>query len=47
LAFSINDLTVRGLSGVSLINSDTHLGQVAPLGAEPGKQLCRTHYLLD
>ena len=41
------DLTVRGLSGVSLVTSDAHSGLVAALGATlPGAswQRCRTHY---
>jgi putative transposase len=46
LAF-FRDLTVRGLSGVSLVTSDTHRGLVGALGATlPGAswQRCRTHY---
>ena len=46
LAF-FRDLTVRGLSGVSLVTSDAHSGLVAALGATlPGAswQRCRTHY---
>ena len=46
LAF-FRDLTVRGLSGVSLVTSDAHPGLVAALGATlPGAswQRCRTHY---
>ena len=46
LAF-FRDLTVRGLSGVSLVTSDAHTGLVAALGATlPGAswQRCRTHY---
>jgi putative transposase len=41
------DLSVRGLSGVSLVTSDAHTGLVAALGATlPGAswQRCRTHY---
>jgi hypothetical protein len=30
-----------------LINSDTHFGLVAAVGAKLVKQICRTHYLLD
>jgi putative transposase len=40
-------LSVRGLSGVSLVTSDAHTGLVAALGATlPGAawQRCRTHY---
>jgi putative transposase len=46
LAF-FRDLTVRGLSGVSLVTSDAHTGLVGALGATlPGAvwQRCRTHY---
>jgi putative transposase len=46
LAF-FRDLTVRGLSGVSLVTSDAHPGLVGALGATlPGAswQRCRTHY---
>jgi putative transposase len=46
LAF-FRDLTVRGLTGVSLVTSDAHPGLVAALGATlPGAawQRCRTHY---
>jgi putative transposase len=46
LAF-FRGLTVRGLSGVSLVTSDAHPGLVAALGATlPGAswQRCRTHY---
>ena len=46
LAF-FRDLTVRGLSGVSLVTSDAHHGLVAAVGATlPGAswQRCRTHY---
>jgi limonene-1,2-epoxide hydrolase len=46
LAF-FRDLTVRGLSGVSLVTSDAHPGLVAALGATlpgTGWQRCRTHY---
>ena len=46
LAF-FRDLTVRGLSGVSLVTSDAHSGLVGALGATlPGAswQRCRTHY---
>jgi transposase-like protein len=46
LAF-FRDLSVRGLSGVSLVTSDAHTGLVAALGATlPGAswQRCRTHY---
>jgi putative transposase len=43
----ISDLTVRGLSGVSLINSETHLGLGATLGAELVSSSAPTHYLSD
>jgi putative transposase len=46
LAF-FRDLTVRGLSGVSLVTSDAHTGLVGALGATlpgAGWQRCRTHY---
>jgi transposase-like protein len=46
LAF-FRDLTVRGLTGVSLVTSDAHTGLVGALGATlPGAswQRCRTHY---
>jgi transposase-like protein len=47
LEFPTSDLTVRGLCGVRLINSDTHFGLVAALGAKLVKRLCRSHYLLN
>ena len=46
LAF-FRDLTVRGITGVSLVTSDAHTGLVGALGATlPGTswQRCRTHY---